>query len=349
VVLGAIVVVGAESTAVSAQGVVRSSSTDWRRDEGLFPDPLICAEVLGRTMVEHIVERFVNATVETVTVLVHPGVCALLSPFRQVFDRVTIRVAADLEAAVAETLKRYASEGVDYTFVTDANTYSECDLIDLVWFHRGSRRTITRTFDRGGPLNLSIASCTRTQPRDARKFLAPAVETGSDCYFISDSVHRFTHPQDMRSLVQDALRGRCEIRPMGKEVRPGVWVDEGAQLHKRARVVAPAYIGKDSVVREDTVVTRCSNIESRCYIDYGTVIEDSSVLTNSYVGIWLDVTHAVVQGNNLWNLARNVGLEIGDPSVVRHNSPESLASKRDVRVIRKEDSSDSLFAATHLE
>jgi len=67
------------------------------------------------------------------------------------------------------------------------------------------------------------------------------------------------------------------------------------------------------------LITRCSNLESLCYIDYGTVIEDSSILTNSYVGIWLDVTHAVVSGNKLANVGRNVVLNISDSRLIREN------------------------------
>lgn len=79
-------------------------------------------------------------------------------------------------------------------------------------------------------------------------------------------------------------------------------------------------------MREDTLITRCSNLESSCYIDCGTVIEDSSILTNSYIGIWLDVSHAVVKGNKLANVGRNVVLNISDPNVIRENmaiSPKS--------------------------
>jgi hypothetical protein len=49
------------------------------------------------------------------------------------------------------------------------------------------------------------------------------------------------------------------------------------------------------------------------------VVEDSSVLSNSYVGIGLDVAHSIVDGNNLLNLERDVTLEISDPCVMRQN------------------------------
>jgi UDP-3-O-[3-hydroxymyristoyl] glucosamine N-acyltransferase len=81
-------------------------------------------------------------------------------------------------------------------------------------------------------------------------------------------------------------------------------------------------------VREDTLITRCSKLESSCYIDYGTVIEDSSILTNSYIGIWLDVTHAVVSGNKLANVGRNVVLNISDSIVIRENMAIAKESTR---------------------
>jgi NDP-sugar pyrophosphorylase family protein len=67
------------------------------------------------------------------------------------------------------------------------------------------------------------------------------------------------------------------------------------------------------------LITRCSNVESGCQIDYGTVVEDSSILSNSYVGIGLDLSHSIVDGSNLLNLERGVTLEIADPCVIRLN------------------------------
>jgi NDP-sugar pyrophosphorylase family protein len=117
------------------------------------------------------------------------------------------------------------------------------------------------------------------------------------------------------------LRGRCEKNFTGKEIRPGVWIDEGAKVHRRARIVGPAYIGRRSALRADTLITRCSSVEKDCCVDYGTVIENSSLLPNTHVGIWLDVCHAVASGNRLFSLGRNVGIEISDPSVMRSTMP----------------------------
>ena len=40
-----------------------------------------------------------------------------------------------------------------------------------------------------------------------------------------------------------------------------------------SRIVAPAYIGCHSRVREDALVTRCSSIERDCCIDFGTIVK----------------------------------------------------------------------------
>jgi NDP-sugar pyrophosphorylase family protein len=110
-------------------------------------------------------------------------------------------------------------------------------------------------------------------------------------------------------------------------------MDEGAEVHKRSRVVAPAYIGRASKVMEDTLITRFTNIEKGCCVDYGTVIENSSVLENTHIGICLDVCHAVANGNRLLSLGRDVVVEISDPSVMRFNSPERKRAKDGKRAL----------------
>jgi hypothetical protein len=55
-------------------------------------------------------------------------------------------------------------------------------------------------------------------------------------------------------------------------------------------------------------------------------VEDSSILSNSYVGIGLDVSHSIVNGNQLLNLERGVALEIQDPGMIRRAIPRKEAN-----------------------
>lgn len=92
---------------------------------------------------------------------------------------------------------------------------------------------------------------------------------------------------------------------------------EGAQVERGARIVAPAFLGRDVKISEQCLITRCSSIERNCQIYYGTVVEDSSILSGTYVGIGLDLLHCIADGICLVNLNREVALEIKDPVVMR--------------------------------
>lgn len=323
VALGTILVIEPESGKAFANIGGPEASQGIERTDFLFSGPLTCVEILGRSVVERTIERFVKADVETILVQVEAGALDLLPPFRSSFRNVDIRVSDDVWTGVAQALQELSDKGIDYAFVCRANTYMEADLIDLFQFHRQTRQTVTRASDREGFLDLWISACNESaQAMFADPETTP--RTGKDggwplTYFVKEYVNRLAHPRDLRRLVGDAFRRRCEVVPVGREIRPGVWVDEGVQIDRRARIVAPAYLGCKSTIREDTLITRFSNIESLSFVDYGTVIEDSSILTNTYIGIWLDMCHAVVQGNQLLNLAHNVSLEIADPSLIRAN------------------------------
>jgi NDP-sugar pyrophosphorylase family protein len=229
----------------------------------------------------------------------------------------------DAWSAATQILKSYKERGIEATLVVRLAAYAELDPLDALQFHRAEQQVVTRVFDAQGPLDIWILDMARmTVDKDILTTLR-AEEPAR--YSVRGYVNRLDHPRDLRRLVVDSLSSRCRLRPQGSEVRPGVWMNEGAQLHRGARIVAPAYIGREARIEEQCLITRCSNVESNCQIDYGTVVDDSAVLSNSYVGIGLDISHSIVNGNNLLNLERDVTLEITDPGVIRQN-----------RVLRKE-------------
>jgi NDP-sugar pyrophosphorylase family protein len=308
--LGAIVVVGAELRSFS------SAAPQGSAEESLFAEPLPCIEILGRSMMERTIERFVRAGVEVVSVLVSAEVSYAVQPLSTALRNIDLEVVADVGSAVIQKFDQYLRDGIEHTFVMSASIYTETDLLDMFYFHREGRRSATRAFDSEVPLDLWVVDCAKGQQYNLDNLLEEAQGAGSS-YFIREYVSRLSHPRDLRRLVSDALRGGCGIRPSGTEVKPGIWVGEGAEVHRRARIVAPAYVGGGSKVKEDTLITRFSSIERGCYVDYGTVVEDSSILANTHIGIWLDVCHSVARESKLFNLEHNVILEISDPSIMR--------------------------------
>ena len=74
-------------------------------------------------------------------------------------------------------------------------------------------------------------------------------------YLVSGYVNQVTTPWDLRSLVTDVFRRRCEMRPPGKEIRPGVWVEAGARIHRRAHRSSSLYRSRGAGAG-DTLITR---------------------------------------------------------------------------------------------
>jgi hypothetical protein len=311
--LGAIIVVGANREIFSHEASCESPA--FSTEAGLSAEPLAGSEILGRSTLERIIERFVRVEVDVISVLVQAEFFPL-APFRGSFGNVSVHVVSDIDSAIARKLREYSMTGVQRSFVQCAEAYTETDLLDLFYFHREARQIATRAFDREGALALWVVDCGISGEPGVVTVLREAGRNDAS-YFVRGYVHRLTHPRDLREIAVDMLHGRCEKGITGKEIRPGVWIDEGARVHGRARIVAPAYIGCGSKVRADTLITRSSSVERDCCVDYGTVIEDSSVLPRTHVGIWLDVCHAVANGNRLYSLKRDVAVEILDPSVMR--------------------------------
>ena len=101
-----------------------------------------------------------------------------------------------------------------------------------------------------------------------------------------------------------------------RELKPGIWVGDGARIHRKARIVAPAFIGAYSKIRASALITRGSAIEHHAEVDCGTVVENSTVLPFTYVGAGLDVMHSVVGFRRLAHLVRKVEVEISDAKLV---------------------------------
>lgn len=317
--LSAIVIVGPEIREELEGGVsLESTSSEFPLGAPQLQQstPLACVEVLGRSVVGRLIDELRRADVDTISVFAD----AAIAPRHAGVDSSTNVTLCATEAPwdmAAQKLAAYAETEIEAILVMRASAYVEFDLTEFLQSHREQGNAATRAFDNEGPLDIWIIDKARIA--EGENVLATSRTSKPARYRVRGYVNRLEHPRDLRRLVVDGLTSGCGFRPQASEIRPGVWIDEGAQLNREARIVAPAYIGRGSRVEAQCLITRCSNVESNCQVDYGTVVEDSSILSNSYVGIGLDLSHSIVDGNNLLNLERNVTLEIADPCVIRQN------------------------------
>ena len=317
---GAIIIVGPEITGTSVSA--RSDHSVRSAEQLQRGIPLTCVEVLGRSVLDRLSDELRKIGIDAVTVVADRCFEAARSDVDQAIS-LPISWVEDAWSSATRMLMHYRENGIDTALVIRPGAYAELDYADVLQYHREGNQGTTRAYSEDVPLDIWVVDGNRfsagEQIRDT--FLA-----GNGArYAVGGYVNHLEHPRDLRRLVTDALSSRCRLRPQGCETRPGVWMNEGAEVHRSARIVAPAFIGRDSRIEEQCLITRCSSVESNCQIDYGTVIEDSSILPNSYVGIGLDISHSIIRGNSLLNLERDVTLEIADPGVMRLN-----------RVLRKE-------------
>jgi hypothetical protein len=164
-------------------------------------------------------------------------------------------------------------------------------------------------------------------PTPATLFRSNLQKVRDDCerYQAKGYINPLRDAADFRCLGIDAFLRKNSIRPIGTEIRPGVWVGERAYIHRSARILAPAYIGASSKIRAAALVTRNSIVEHHTEVDCGTVVENSTVLPFTYVGAGLDVMHSLVGFRRVAHLPRKVEVEISDPKLVGSSPINALS------------------------
>jgi hypothetical protein len=138
----------------------------------------------------------------------------------------------------------------------------------------------------------------------------------SEPFPVKGYVNRLQSASDLRRLAVDGLLARNAVIPRGKEVKPGIWLGPSARVHRKARVVAPAYIGAGSKIRASALITRGTVVEQHAVVDCGTVVENTTVLPFTCLGVGLDAMHCVVGFRRVAHIARNVVVEVHDEKLV---------------------------------
>ena len=281
---------------------------------------LACVEVLGQTVLGRTIEQLLRGGVDSLAVISDDSFASAV--FGE--DRVSFSSAKDVWQSASGKIAGTSAEAV---LVMRLGGYVEFDPADLLETHRNLQTPLTRACTDAGPLDLWVMG---PQTISADKGLQQMLrDDKAASYSVSGYVNRLESPRDLRQLVCDSLAARCQFRPHGVEARPGVWMGQGAQVERSARIVAPAFIGRNTKIGDQCLITRGSNIECNSEVDYGTVVEDSSILSNTYVGIGLDLSHSIVDGDNLLNMQHEVTLKISDPVVLRPMNNSRVRPGRD--------------------
>lgn len=292
------------SAIIITERVEAGEERQTRSRVGTWRKPWACVDMLGQSAVARFAEYLRREGCDSVSVVGNDLALSRRS-----------KAPTDHWVNAELLLANHQQEGFETILVARCGAYVEFDLAEMLRFHNEHGEATTRGEAADGPLDLWMVNSSSFSSREG--IVSALRAANSVPYQLAGYVNRLQTAGDFRRLVLDSFSSRCGMRPEGSETRPGVWICEGAQIERSARIVAPAFIGRDVKIADECLITRGSNIESNSQIDFGTAIEDSSILSDSYVGIGLDLSHSVVDGSSLLNLQHNVTLEITDPVVMR--------------------------------
>jgi NDP-sugar pyrophosphorylase family protein len=217
------------------------------------------------------------------------------------------------ERAVAN----HIAEGVDHLLLLQISAYTDLDYFEFLQFHLETGGSITHAYAADGALDVALVDASQfSGAGDGYHRALCALTSQQRRYAYRGYVNRLTRPQDFYQLVDDGLRKRCGLRPQGTETRPWVWQGADAEIDSSVVVTGPAFIGARSRIAACCTVEAGSSIERDCEVDCGTVIEESWVMQQTYLGMALDVRRSIVGQDALFNLDQNVEVKIGDRHLI---------------------------------
>ena len=290
------------------------------RTEQLGGVPIGLLDVLGVPILQRVLDRLEKFGISGAAVVTEipassvPLAHGSIRPGMQWTDA----QGAQFWRAAENAFNEFAQAGAELVLVVRLGAYAELDYEELVQFHLDGGCRVTQVSDAAGvPLDTFVISASRRNDaaylfrHELRDMRVPC-----DDYRFAGYINHLRDPKDYRILALDGFAGIANIKPCGKEIKPGVWVGEKARVHRRARLLAPCFVGSYAKIRASALLTRGSSVEHHSEVDCGTVVENASLLQTTIVGAGLDVTHSVVGFQKIWNLRRAVEVEITDRRLV---------------------------------
>jgi carbonic anhydrase/acetyltransferase-like protein (isoleucine patch superfamily) len=287
--------------------------------------PAFC-DVLGRPVLHRIIADLRRQGVGAMRVISEKAAPPLPARGPGDFSQVNFTVAPQPWRAAEIEFTDLMQANPDAVLVLRVGPYVEIDVDALLQHHFDNRFHVTGSEAANGePLDVFVVSASRRNDaaymfrHQLRAFRSPR-----GTYVFHGYWNPLISPRDLRVLAIDGLLQRNRMTPEGHEIRPGVWVGEGGQIDRGARVLAPVYLGAHCRVRRNAVITRCSVLEHHACIAPGTVVENSTVLPYTTVGAGLDILNSVIGNRRLVHLLRNVEVQINDPKlmdIASHSAP----------------------------
>jgi hypothetical protein len=270
---------------------------------------LASCNILGQSLINRLRSKLNRFGVTDCTIVSGDGVDTLL-PFRSALNE-------PFDDAWENAIANYVHQGVDKLLLLPLSGYCDLDFDAMYRFHLEAGGPITQAYAADGALDVTLVDAPPLQDVDSsyRHTLSTLIPK-QHRYLFRGYVNRLARPADFYQLVNDGLRGRCDLRPVGKETREWVWQGPDSEIDESAVVTGPAFIGARSYIAACCTISPSTAIEQNCEVDCGTVVEESWITQNTYLGVALDLRRSIVKGNELFKLDRNIAMKIDDDHLI---------------------------------
>ena len=210
------------------------------------------------------------------------------------------------------------SKESDTLLLVRTGGYSDLAFEELLRFHGERGAALTQAYAADGSLDMAVVNTNFLRDVDGayRKTLSGLI-SDQERFFYRGYVNRLCRPQDFHRLTEDALSGKCDLRPVGTEVGPGIWFGSGAEVDESCAIDGPAFVGAGTRIAACCNISGGSAIERDCEIDCGTTVEQSWILQETYVGLGLNVRRSIVSNQRMFHLDRKTEIAISDPRLIR--------------------------------
>jgi hypothetical protein len=216
-----------------------------------------------------------------------------------------------------KSVTKYVNDGVDVLLLVRVAAYADIDFAQFVKFHLETNSPMTQLYAGETPLDVALLDASRLRNAEGtyRHTLRALIPQQRRLDY-QGYVNRLASPVDFYTLVEDGLRGRCGLRPIGQETQQWVWQGRDAEIDRSAVITGPAFIGEEAQIGACCTIAAGSSIERNCEVDCGTTVEESWVMQDTYIGAALDVRRAIVGHDSLFHLDRNIEVKVGDPDLI---------------------------------
>ena len=105
--------------------------------------------------------------------------------------------------------------------------------------------------------------------------------------------------EDYLAAQWDVLEGRVAADVPGTQVRPGVWMGEGCEIHPEAKLVAPLVLGDGCRVGAKAVLSGATAVASGVEVPAGTTLWNCVLWPGAKVPAGEEIRHAVLAADGI--------------------------------------------------